>query len=223
MSGLKLIAAAAALSVAGLVATTPFAAPVAAATAAPVPAPAYDPAVKGRQVAILAGGCFWGMEGVFGHVKGVQSVTSGYAGGTKADATYDRVSSETTGHAEAVRIVYDPAVVSYGTLLRIYFAVAHDPTQLNRQGPDSGPSYRSAVFPQNAAQKAVTQRYVAQMAKAGVWSRPIVTRLESGVFFPAEAYHQDFARRNPNHGYIVRYDRPLMAALKSQFPALYRG
>lgn len=223
MSGLKLIAVAAALGVAGLVATTPFAVPVQAAMAVPVPAPAYDPPAKGRQVAILAGGCFWGMEGVFEHVKGVQSVTSGYAGGAKADATYDRVSTETTGHAEAVRIVYDPAVVSYGALLRIYFAVAHDPTQLNRQGPDTGPSYRSAVFPQNAAQKAVTQRYVAQLAKAGVWSRPIVTKLENGEFFPAEAYHQDFARRNPNHGYIVRYDRPLIAALKSQFPASYRG
>ena len=223
MSGGKLIAAVAALAVAGVAATTQFAVPAQAALAAPAPAPAFDPAAKGRQVAVLAGGCFWGMEGVFDHVKGVQSVTAGYAGGTKADATYARVSTETTGHAEAVRIVYDPAVVSYGTLLRIYFSVAHDPTQLNRQGPDSGPSYRSAVFPQSAAQKATVQRYVAQLSKAGVYSRPIVTKLESGAFFPAEAYHQDFARRNPNHRYIVRYDRPLTAALKSNFPAIYKG
>ena len=224
MRGARLIAAAAALGVAGLVVGQPFAVPARAAmTAAAVPAPAFDPPVKGRQVAVLAGGCFWGMETAFEHVKGVQSVTSGYAGGTKADATYDRVSTERTGHAEAVRIVYDPTVVSYGTLLRVFFTVAHDPTQLNRQGPDSGPSYRSAVFPQTAGQKAVTQRYVAQLAKSGAWSRPLVTKLESGPFFPAEAYHQGFARRNPNHGYIVRYDRPIVAALKAQFPQLYRG
>lgn len=200
-----------------------FSTPVAAATTKAVPAPAFDPATKGRQVAVLAGGCFWGMEAVFEHVGGVQSVVSGYAGGTQADATYSKVSSERTGHAEVVRITYDPAKVSYGTLLRIYFAAAHDPTQVNRQGPDTGPSYRSAIFPQTATQKAVAQRYVAQLSKAGVWSKPIATKLEGGAFYPAEAYHQDFARRNPNHGYIVRFDRPLVAALKAKFPTLYRA
>ncbi len=212
----------AALGLAGAVATAPLAMPAEAAVAAPVPAAAFDPPAKGRQVAVLAGGCFWGLEAVFEHVAGVQSVVSGYAGGAKADATYARVSTERTGHAEAVRITYDPAKVSYGTLLRVYFAVAHDPTQLNRQGPDSGPSYRSAVFPQSASQKAVAERYLAQLSKAGVWSRPIVTKLESGAFYAAEDHHQDFARRNPNYGYIVRYDAPKVSALKAGFPRLYR-
>lgn len=187
------------------------------------PAPAYDPA-DGRSsaVAVLAGGCFWGVEAVFEHVKGVSSVTSGYAGGTKADATYDKVITERTGHAESIRIVYDPRKVSYGTLLRIYFSVAHDPTQLNRQGPDTGPSYRSAIFPQNAAQREVATRYIAQLGKWGGYGKRIVTKLESGTFYSAEPYHQDFARRNPKHGYIVRWDLPKVAALKSRFPALYR-
>lgn len=224
MRAVKLAGGAAALALGGLIATSvPLTFPVQAAVAKAVPAPVFDPPAKGRQVAILAGGCFWGLESVFEHVKGVQSVTSGYAGGTKADATYDKVSTETTGHAEAVRIVYDPAQVSYGTLLRIYFAVAHDPTQVNRQGPDTGPSYRSAIFPLNVTQKAVAQRYVAQLGKAGVWSRPIATKIEGGAFYPAEAYHQDFARRNPNHGYIVRWDKPMVVALKAKFGSLYRG
>ena len=215
--------AAAALVVGGVALTVPGVTVAEAAMARTVPAPAYDPPAKGRQVAVLAGGCFWGMEAVFEHVAGVQSVTSGYAGGTKADATYDKVSGEDTGHAEAVRIVYDPAKVSYGNLLRIYFSVAHDPTQVNRQTPDVGPSYRSAVFPQNAAQTAVTKRYVAQLAKSGVFGDRIATKLESGAFYPAEAYHQNFAEKNPNHGYIVRWDRPKIAALKAKFPQLYRG
>ena len=223
MSRSTLLAGLMALGVAGVVATMPFAVPAHAAMAATVPAPAFDPPARGRQVAILAGGCFWGLEAVFEHVAGVESVVSGYAGGAKTDATYAKVSTERTGHAEAVRIIYDPAKVSYGALLRIYFAVAHDPTQLDRQGPDTGPSYRSAIFPQNAAQKAVAQRYVVQLSKAGVWSRPIVTKLEGGDFYPAEAYHQDFARRNPNHGYIVRWDAPKVSALKAGFPKLYRG
>lgn len=223
MKAAPLILAAAALAAGSSVLTTSWATPAMAAVARSIPAPAYDPPAKGRQVAVLAGGCFWSMEVVFEHVAGVQSVTTGYAGGTKADATYDKVSSETTGHAEAVRIVYDPAQVSYGTLLRIYFSVAHDPTQLNRQTPDVGPSYRSAVFPQNAMQKAVTQRYYTQLTKAGAFAKPLATKLESGAFYPAEAYHQDFARRNPNHGYIVRWDRPRIAALKAGFPALFRG
>ena len=193
----------------------------AAETAVSIPAPRTDvTGVKGQQVAVLAGGCFWGMEAVFENVKGVVSVTSGFAGGAKGDATYDRVSTERTGHAEAIRIVYDPAKVSYGTLLRVYFSVAHDPTQLNRQGPDSGPSYRSAIFPQSPAQRTAAAAYIAQLGGAKAYPRPIVTRLETGSFYPAEAYHQDFFRRNPNHPYIVRYDKPKVAAFRAAFPNL---
>jgi peptide-methionine (S)-S-oxide reductase len=173
-------------------------------------------------VAVLAGGCFWGMEAVFEHVKGVKSVTSGYAGGTAATATYDQVSEENTGHAEAVRIVYDPSKVSYTTLLRVYFSVAHDPTQLNRQGPDSGPSYRSAIFPITPAQNRAAQAYIAQLGKIRAYSGPIVTKIESGKFYNAEAYHQDFMARNPRHPYITRFDIPKLAAYKAAFPTLYR-
>jgi peptide-methionine (S)-S-oxide reductase len=192
------------------------------AAAAPVPPPKVDPPARGLQTAVLAGGCFWGVEAVFEHVKGVRSAVSGYAGGSAADASYDKVTSEGTGHAEAVRIVYDPAQVSYGDLLRIYFSVAHDPTQLNRQGPDVGPSYRSAIFPQNAAQREAARQYVAQLAAAKSFPRPIVTRIESGGFYPAEAYHQDFMRKNPRHPYILAHDVPKVAALKRIFPASYR-
>jgi peptide-methionine (S)-S-oxide reductase len=194
---------------------------VAAERAVPIPAPAADvtPA-KGPQVAVLAGGCFWGMEAVFQSVKGVQSVTSGYAGGARNAATYDQVSTERTGHAEAVRIVYDPRKVSYGTLLRVYFSVAHDPTQLNRQTPDVGPSYRSAIFPQNAEQRRVAAAYIAQLARAKAYPKPIVTKLESGAFYPAEAYHQDFYWRNPTHPYIVRWDKPKVTAFRNAFPQL---
>lgn len=171
------------------------------------------------QTAVLAGGCFWGMEAVFEHVKGVHDVVSGYAGGTRADATYAKVSSERTRHAEAVRIRFDPRQVSDGDLLRIYFTVAHDPTQVNRQGPDVGCSYRSAVFPPNTQQKAAATQAIAQLSR----SRKIATRLESGTFYPAEAYHQDFARRNPNHGYIVAQDKPKVAKLKRTFPNLWKG
>lgn len=196
-------------------------APAAPERAVPIPAPAIDVSdAKGEQVAIFAGGCFWGLEAVFQAVKGVHSVTSGYAGGTRATATYAQVSTERTRHAEAVRIVYDPRKVSYGTLLRIFFAVAHDPTQLNRQGPDTGPSYRSAIFPQDADQRRVASAYIAQLTKAKVYPRPIVTRLESGQFFTAEAYHQDFFWRNPTHPYIVRWDKPKVAAFRNAFPRL---
>jgi len=171
------------------------------------------------QTAILSGGCFWGMEAVFEHVKGVASVVSGYAGGAKADANYAAVSSEQTAHAEAVRISYDPRLVSYSDLLRIYFSVAHDPSQLNRQGPDVGPSYRSAIFPQDAAQRTAAQASIASVRAAG---RPIVTRIESGSFYPAEAYHQDFMRKNPRHPYVLAHDVPKVAALKRIFPASYR-
>ena len=191
--------------------------------AVPIPAIAADVKEPGNAaVAVFAGGCFWGMEGVFEHVKGVKTVTSGYTGGQADTAYYESVSTETTGHAESIRIVYDPQAVSYGTLLRIYFSVAHDPTQLNRQGPDSGPSYRSAIFPQSPAQDKAARSYVGQLTKARAYSRPIVTKIEGGKIFPAEAYHQDFVRRNPNHGYIMRFDVPKLAAYKAAFPNLYR-
>jgi peptide-methionine (S)-S-oxide reductase len=188
-----------------------------------IPAAALDAKEPGPSaVAVLAGGCFWGMEGLFERVKGVKSVTSGYAGGTAASANYEDVSSETTGHAEAVRIVYDPAQISYATLLRIYFSVAHDPTQFNRQGPDNGLSYRSAIFPVTPAQNLAARAYIAQLSKARSFAGPIVTRLETGKFYPAEAHHQDFMRRNPGHPYIMRFDVPKVAAYRVAFPSLYR-
>lgn len=188
-----------------------------------IPAATHDVApAPGNQVAVLAGGCFWGMEAVFEGVKGVNSVTSGYAGGTRATASYDQVSTERTRHAEAIRIVYDPRQVSYATLLRVYFAVAHDPTQLNRQGPDTGPSYRSAIFPQNPGQARVARSYIAQLQQSRAYPAPIVTTIETGQFFPAEVEHQDFARRNPRHPYIVRWDKPKVAAFRAAFPSLAR-
>jgi len=191
--------------------------------AVPIPAALQDvPRTAGMQTAVLAGGCFWGMEAVFEHVKGVRSVTAGYAGGSAGTATYEQVSSEMTRHAEAVKIVYDPNQVSYATLLRVYFSVAHDPTTLNRQGPDSGTSYRSAIFPQTPAQRAVASAYIAQLDKAHAFPAPIVTKLESGGFFPAEAYHQHFFDRNPSHPYIVHWDKPKVAAFKAGFPTLAR-
>lgn len=188
------------------------------------PAPPMETtSLKGDQTAVLAGGCFWGMEGLFEHVKGVKSVTSGYAGGTADTATYGKVSSETTGHAEAVRIVYDPARISYGTLLKIYFSVAHDPTQLNQQYPDKGPSYRSAIFPQNTAQRRIAGAYIAAIDKAKVFGKPVATKLETGGFYPAESYHQDFMRKNPDNSYTNRYDVPKIAAFKQAYPGLYKS
>lgn len=195
--------------------------PATAERAVPVPAIAADvPPTPGLATAILAGGCFWGMEAVFERVKGVKSVVSGYAGGAKGDATYDRVSTERTGHAEAIRITYDPRIVSYGTLLRLYFSVAHDPMQVDGQYPDRGPSYRSAIFPQTPAQAAVARRYIAQLTQAKAFPKPIATKVETGAFYPAEAYHQDFARRNPSHPYIVRWDKPKVAAAQAAYPRL---
>lgn len=194
------------------------------AASGPLPAAALDVPANGTvQTAVLAGGCFWGVEGVFERVKGVKSVVSGYAGGSARDANYAAVSSERTRHAEAVRMVYDPRVVSYGTLLRIYFAVAHDPTQLNRQGPDVGPSYRSAIFPQDAFQARTARAYIGQLGRSGSFKRPIVTRIETGRFFTAEANHQDFMRRNPRHPYILAHDVAKVRALKQRFPQFYRG
>jgi peptide-methionine (S)-S-oxide reductase len=189
----------------------------------PTPPPRVDePRRPGTETAVLAGGCFWGMEAVFEHVKGVRDVVSGYAGGSRGDASYEAVSSEGTGHAESVRITYDPAQVTYGDLLRIYFTVAHDPTEVNRQGPDSGPSYRSAIFPQNPAQRRIAQLYIAQLGAAHEFARPIATKIETGAFFPAEAEHQNFVRRNPNHPYVVVNDRPKLAQLHRIFPASWR-
>jgi peptide-methionine (S)-S-oxide reductase len=195
----------------------------AAASERPVPPPRLDPADSGQQTAVLAGGCFWGVEAVFERLRGVNGVVSGYAGGAAKDARYDRVSSEGTGHAEAVRISYDPGIISYGTLLRVYFSVAHDPTQLNRQGPDVGPSYRSAIFPQSEAQQRVARAYIDQLATAHAFQRPIVTRIETGRFFPAEAYHQDFMRKNPRHPYILVHDVPKVRALRQLMPTLVRS
>lgn len=186
-------------------------------TAAPVSA------APQTQTAVLAGGCFWGMEWVFEHVKGVTSVVSGYAGGRAEDASYDKVSSESTGHAEAVRIAFDPSQVTYGRLLQIYFTVAHDPTEVNRQGPDVGTSYRSAVFPQSLEQERVARAYIGKLNASHIWSKPIATRIEHGTFYPAEKYHQHFASEHPYFPYILVNDRPKIAALRQKFPALYKG
>ncbi|MEA3058546.1 MAG: peptide-methionine (S)-S-oxide reductase [Sphingomonadales bacterium] len=175
------------------------------------------------ETAVLAGGCFWGMEAVFEHVKGVRSVVSGYAGGSAADATYTSVSSERTGHAEAIRITYDPAQIGYPRLLEVYFTVAHDPTQVNRQGPDTGKSYRSAIFPQSPQQAAVARTFVARLNAAHVFKAPLATRIESGGFYPAEADHQGYARKHPYDAYILFNDRPKVAALQKRFPSLWKA
>ncbi len=176
----------------------------------------------GLKTAIFAGGCFWGVEGVFSHVKGVTSAVSGYHGGSKRDASYKRVTTGSTGHAEAVKVTYDPSVVRYDELLRIFFAVVADPTTLNRQGPDHGSQYRSALIPTSAEQARVAKAYIAQLGKAKLWDKPIVTKIEKqDTFYRAEAYHQDFMAKNPNHGYIRRWDRPKVEALKTLFPEDY--
>lgn len=188
-----------------------------AAPAAPITEP------KTTQTAVFAGGCFWGVEGVFEHVKGVISVESGYAGGTASKASYDQVSTGTTGNAESVRIRYNPAIVSYNALLQIFFSVAHDPTQLNRQGPDTGSQYRTAIFPANAAQRAAAKAYIAQLDKAGYWKKKIVTKIEGYSFVAAEAHHQNFMKNNPTNGYIVQFDAPKVANLKRLFPTRYKA
>jgi peptide-methionine (S)-S-oxide reductase len=175
-----------------------------------------------RDTVVFAGGCFWGVQAVFQHVKGVTSATSGYAGGTAASPKYDQVSTGSTGHAESVRVVYDPSMVSYDTLLEIFFRVAHDPTELNRQGPDVGTQYRSAVFYMNDAQKRATQSYVAQLRKSGAVKRPIVTQVAPlRTFYTAEAYHQDYATLHPTAPYIVYNDAPKIAALRQRYPGLW--
>lgn len=188
------------------------------------PAPDLDEAAKnGAQTAILAGGCFWGVQGVYQHVDGVASATSGYIGGASADPSYRMVSSGTTGHAEAVKITYDPAEVSYGDLLRIFFSVVADPTTLNYQGPDHGTQYRTAIFPTTGEQARIAGAYIAQLEAADVFDAPIVTRVESASrFYPAEDYHQDYLTLNPTSPYIVRNDLPKIADLKTFFPDSYR-
>jgi peptide-methionine (S)-S-oxide reductase len=197
-----------------------------AAPAANIPRPAADePAgVPGaHETAVLAGGCFWGVQGVFEHVKGVNRAVSGYAGGTEPTAHYDLVKTGTTGHAESVEITYDPSQITYGQLLQIYFSVVHDPTQLDRQGPDVGTQYRSALFPQNDEQKKVAQSYIAQLNDAKVFGAPIVTRIEDAAeFVPAETHHQDFLNSNPTYPYIAINDMPKLDNLRRQFPDQYR-
>jgi peptide-methionine (S)-S-oxide reductase len=178
---------------------------------------------KGEQTAVFAGGCFWGVEAVFDHVKGVRSATSGYAGGNAGTAEYETVSTGTTGHAESVKVVYDPAKVSYGQLLKVYFSVAHDPTQLNRQSPDVGTQYRSEIFTTGPQQQAVAKAYIAQLTAAKAFPAPIVTRVEPlKAFYPAEAYHQHYLARHPNDPYIVYNDAPKLVHLRQLFPSLYQ-
>jgi peptide-methionine (S)-S-oxide reductase len=180
-------------------------------------------AAPNTETAVLAGGCFWGMESVFEHVRGVKDVVSGYAGGGAKDANYDAVSSERTGHAEAIRVTYDPSQISYAQLLQIYFTIAHDPTQVNRQGPDVGSSYRSAIFPQSAEQAKFAKAFIARLNAAHVYKAPIATKIETGGFYPAEAYHQDFARKHPFFPYILVNDRPKVSALQKKFPVFYKA
>ena len=191
-----------------------------------IPAPAVDtPAAEatGLQTAVLAGGCFWGLQGMFEHAQGVTKVVAGYSGGAKATAHYEMVGTERTGHAESVEVTFDPRKISYGQLLRLYFAVAHDPTELNRQGPDSGPSYRSEIFFNTPAQERIAKAYVEQLTKASVFKSPIVTKIEPFKgFFPAEDYHQNFLIHNPTYPYIVRNDMPIVEAFKKVYPELYR-
>jgi len=197
----------------------------AAATAPPVPAPAVDAKIAGapsQQTAVLAGGCFWGIQAVFQHVKGVINATSGYAGGSVKNPSYEDVSSGETGHAESVQIVYDPSQITYGELLRIFFSVAHDPTELNRQGPDEGTQYRSAIFYHTEEQKQIAETYIAQLNQAGVFQRRIVTQVAPlQSFYAAEAYHQNYAAMHPNQPYIVFNDAPKVEHLKKEFPERY--
>ena len=190
-----------------------------------IPAPARDePAHEAPETIVFAGGCFWGVQGVFQHVNGVTRAISGYAGGAAATAHYNMTSRGDTGHAESVAVTFDPAKISLGRILQIYFAVAHDPTELNRQGPDEGSQYRSAIFPRDAEQAKVARDYIAQLDHAHAFAAPIVTRIEPGkTFYPAEAHHQDFLARNPDYPYIVTNDLPRIAALRRLYPDEYRA
>jgi len=190
-----------------------------------IPAPAVDSTAPAKsEVAVLAGGCFWGLQGMFEHVRGVTKVVAGYSGGERATAHYEMVGTETTGHAESVEITFDPKQVTYGQLLQLYFSVAHDPTQLDRQGPDRGPSYRSEIFFTSPAQERVARAYVKQLTEAKVFGAPIVTKIEPlKAFYPAEDYHQDYLIHNPHQPYIVFNDLPKIEALKKIYPERYRA
>src|SRR5437868_10197649 len=198
--------------------------PSSAESARRLPAPAVDETTgASREVAVLAGGCFWGVQGVFQHVDGVIAAVSGYAGGSGDTAQYETTSSGTTGHAESVQITFDPHRITYGRILQIYFSVVHDPTELNRQGPDVGTQYRSAVFPQDPEQSRIAAAYIAQLSAAKVFPTPIVTTIEPGKeFYPAEAYHQDYLTLHPHQPYIAINDLPKIQALKELFPDSYR-
>ena len=196
-------------------------------TAAPVPAPAVDApraSAPAKQTAVIAGGCFWGIQAVFQHVKGVISATSGYSGGTKKNPDYELVSSGTTGHAESVQIVFDPSQVTYGELLRVFFSVAHDPTEMNRQGPDEGTQYRSVIFYTSDEEKHIAEAYIAQLDAAKTFPHRIVTQVVPlQAFYPAESYHQDYAALHPDQPYIYFNDAPKVDHLKQEFPDLYTG
>jgi peptide-methionine (S)-S-oxide reductase len=211
--------------VASLFITMPACNAATAAAGGALPNPVIDAPLattKGEQTAVIAGGCFWGVQAVFQHVKGVISVSAGYAGGAADTAHYEMVSEGNTGHAESVRIKYDPSRVSFGQLLKVYFAVAHDPTELNRQGPDTGSQYRSAIFYSSAEQQRIAEAYIAQLNKAGVFKRPIVTQVVAlKAFYEAEAYHQDYAQHHPNEPYIAINDLPKVAELRKELPELY--
>jgi peptide-methionine (S)-S-oxide reductase len=192
-----------------------------------LPSPAVDNSLassKSQETAVIAGGCFWGIQAVYQHVKGVVSATSGYSGGSAKNAEYELVSTGDTGHAESVKIVYDPSQITYGQLLKVFFSVAHDPTELNRQGPDTGTQYRSVIFFGNEEQKRIAQAYVSQLEQAKVFPRRIVTQVVPlTAFYPAESYHQDYAAKHPDNPYIMFNDAPKVANLKKQFPDLYTG
>ena len=220
---LTVLAAVAALAVGAVVTLNTT---QAAESAVKIPAPAADATASdtGPQTAVFAGGCFWGVQGVFQRVNGVTQAVSGYSGGSKETAQYETVSTGLTGHAESVKITYDPKKVSYGTLLQIYFSVAHDPTQLNRQDPDSGPQYRSAVFYADPAQKDTAEKYIAQLDATKAYPKKIVTQVVPlAAFYPAESYHQDYLTLHPDQGYIARFDIPKVANLKAMFPQQFRA
>lgn len=214
------------LSLLAVVATVAAISPLSAKTSKPFPDPAIDTAASqesGPQTAVFAGGCFWGVEAVFDHLKGVKQAVSGFSGGNAHTAHYETVSTGNTGHAESVKVTYDPAQITYGQLLKVFFSVAHDPTELNRQGPDEGTQYRSAIFYANEEQKRVAEAYIHQLDDAKVFSRPIVTQVAPLTgFYPAEAYHQKFVERNPTYPYVVYNDLPKLSHLKKAYPQLCR-
>jgi peptide-methionine (S)-S-oxide reductase len=209
----------------GLAASLRLSSPIAAEQPRAMPAPVVDePSGAASAVAVFAGGCFWGVQGVFQHVKGVTNAVSGYSGGEKDTAQYETVSTGATGHAESVKVTFDPRQVSYGRLLQIYFSVAHDPTELNRQGPDTGTQYRSEIFAANPDQARIAKKYISQLDKAGAFGAPIVTKVSAlKAFYPAEGYHQDFLTLNPNYPYIAINDLPKIEALRQLFPDAYRS